>query len=197
MAGIINDGKLSRGPVLGKANGVCRGADYIIAPLYHHARNMRDPGHVGQNLVFRIKPASILELMALDPGKGPRIAAVDRRKRANRPERSRRGLPSYPRPSKAGLHTLILGGEAPVIGADQIIALFHRDWRDELLPSLRVKARRAACIEPVKLGARHGEDAAKEQRRNADRMRLRIKQRQRRAPGATKEHPLLDLEMGT
>ena len=86
-------------------------------------------------------------------------------------------------------------GEAPVIGADHVGALVRRDGFQIVLERLRIDPAAALLIEPFELGASEREDAPEHKLRHALRMRLRVSQRQRRAPGAPEHLPALDAEM--
>src|SRR3546814_10988034 len=71
----------------------------------------------------------------------------------------------------------------------------HRDRTDVLLPGLREQPRSAFLIEPFQLPAPQHEDATQDQLADPLRMGLRIGQRQRGAPGATKYLPAFDTQM--
>ena len=83
--------------------------------------------------------------------------------------------------------TLVIGGDG--------VGLFPLGQQSgEFRPLLGPELARAAAIEPIQLGLRGQKHAAQHQTADPVRMRLRIDQRQRRAPTATKGDPFVDPE---
>src|SRR4029077_16451824 len=72
--------------------------------------------------------------------------------------------------------------------------LWQRDWAQIILERFREDPAAALLIEPFELGAPECEDAAEHELGRPLRMRLGIGKRKRRAPGAAKHLPALDVE---
>lgn len=79
-----------------------------------------------------------------------------------------------------------------MIGFDQIFAFIFGHGIAKQRPFLRPEPGHAAAIKPVKLFARHQENATQHQVSGSVGMGLRINQRQGRSPGAAKNDPTLD-----
>ena len=82
-----------------------------------------------------------------------------------------------------------------MVGLDQPRALEHGDRRQIALPPVGEDRRGAALVEPLQLVASQGEDAAQDDLAHGIRVALGVGQRERRAPRAAEDLPLLDAEV--
>ena len=86
-------------------------------------------------------------------------------------------------------------GQAAIVVAQEVAALGRRQMLGEVAPRLG-EDRAHAVEEPVDLGARAQEDAAQDEAGDALGMLQAVGQRQRAAPRAAEQQPLVDAEMG-
>ncbi len=110
--------------------------------------------------------------------------------------RSFEHAPSYLIPRLRGrhVHGRIGVGEPAVVVREQVVALARRQEFAERAPGFR-KHVAHAVHEPVELGGAREKDAAQHEPEATLRMRLGIRERQRRAPRTAEEQPALDAEM--
>src|SRR6202011_5144253 len=92
-------------------------------------------------------------------------------------------------------HVRIGAGQAAMIGGDEVAALAFRDRLQERLEGIGQDVGGAFLIEPEKLLAAKGKDAAKDQLADPLRMGLGIGEGQARAPRPAEKLPALDTEV--
>ncbi|CFP67388.1 Uncharacterised protein [Bordetella pertussis] len=100
-------------------------------------------------------------------------------------------FPAAPGLGRAQLFGRIVAGQAPVVGRDQVAALFGRDGRHVFFPAVGKQPRRAFLVEPLHFGAPQPENPAHHQFADMLRVGLRVSQRQGRAPRAAEHQPAL------
>ena len=132
--------------------------------------------------------------MRLQPGELQRevITDVEVARLGTQPRRGH--LPARPGTRSGDLLALGSGRQAAMVGVQHVAALGVRQHLDELGPRVGKEVARAVLVEPIQLGGGRAEDAAQDQAADTLGMRLRVGQRQRAAPRATKEHPTLNAD---
>ena len=192
MAGIADDLQLAVGPGLVQRPGVVQRADGVVAAMHDDARQMGDLRHVTQQLV-RLEKGVVDEVVALDTGDGQRSVrlaeALDHL--GIRAQGGGAPFPGRPGLGRVHLGDLVGAGQALVESLHQIAAFVWRNRREVVLPVVGEQAAGALLVEPAEFLRPTQEDAAQNQPVHALRMRLRIGQRQGRAPGAAEQHELV------
>src|SRR4249919_3500520 len=101
-------------------------------------------------LIVGIEEAAMDEVVAFDAGKGEGIGVLRKAAHALGVRQKRHGLALPRAPGARGLE-LDIGvgiGEPPIIGGDQIVALWQRDWAQIILERFREDPAAALLIEP-------------------------------------------------
>ena len=170
-------------PRLVQRPGGGRRRDEIIAPLDDDAGETGEELGAGEQLPLFEKRV-VDEIMRLDTGERElRLARARPHRIGLRHESEQARFPRAPISGGVAAESGIGAGQAPVIGADEIVALACRNWRGETREGLRKQPRRAALlVEPVELAAPGGEDAAQNESIYARAISLCIGERQRRPP---------------
>src|SRR5262245_50193885 len=152
---------------------------------------------VGQKLIVARKKTTIDEVVALDAGEGDGVVVGAEQLDSLRigHQRERAALPHRPCPRRRQLHLTIGMREAPVVIRDHIPPLACRDRLAELFKGLGKQPVAAFLVEPGQLFAAQQKDAPQHQFADPVGMQLRVGEGQRRAPGATKQLPALDVEV--
>ena len=87
--------------------------------------------------------------------------------------------------------------QSPVVGTHQVVTFRLRDRSDEPLPGVGEQVARSVLVEEPQLVGPHEEDAAQHQLGHPLRMRLCVRQRQRRTPRTTEDQPPVDAQVRT
>ena len=114
-----------------------------------------------------------------------------------RVQSAKRHLPLIPRRGCGVGDTRVLGHETLVVRIDMISTLIFRQKIDKLVESVGEQiCCTAGKIGPVQFEVSHDEDASEDEAAHALWVRLRIGERERRAPGAAEDHvPLADRQV--
>jgi hypothetical protein len=109
-------------------------------------------------------------------------------------DRRQRIFPCGPCPAIALFHRQITRKQPAVIGKDQIILFIRRNKVREPFPHLGPEFSCPTAIKPIQFRLRHQKHTAQHQLQCGLWMRLRVNQRQRRAPRSTKDDPFIDAQ---
>src|ERR1035438_9691341 len=172
------------------------GADDIVAALHDHRRHVPYRRHVPEQVPRRVEPRAVHEVVALDTreGHGEVVARGLLDQRGVREEAARRALPDAPRLGRLQAHVAVVARESSVERAHQIASLFDRDRLDVFLPRVGEECVGAALVEPRDLLGPNEEDPAEDQRRDAVRMRLGVREGEGAAPRAAEDVPSVDVQ---
>ena len=171
-------------------------ADHVVAALHDLAGEMGDPVHAGQQPLRR-QEQPVVEVVRLDPGQPERrpVAREIRHRTADRQKGRAGALVAGPGARRRHMHRRVGIQQPGQVGAQQVAALRFRHMAGEGGMGIG-KHRPQPVEEPVELQRAAEEDATQHHAGDPLRMRLRVRQRQGRTPGAAEQHPALDVERG-
>ena len=181
-----------RGPTTDQPKGRQRRADHVIAALHDRAGDLRDPMQVAQDLAIDFQKALVHEVMVLQPRKGTGVIGRPLATATIAFHRGQRILPCRPSARIACLDHQIPGKQPPVIGRDQIAALFFGNHGNEPAPLVGPELPSTTAVEPIQLALHRQENTAQRQIGHMTGMRLRIDQAKRRAPASAENRPAVD-----
>src|SRR5271169_1870210 len=197
MAGIRHDAQVRFGPRAVQVPGAGRGAYDIVAPLNDGRGNMPNPRHIVDQLALAAQETAIHEVMALDSRNRQRklIFAPFPDVFDIAVQKTGRGLPRRPCPRCCQRRALIGTGETLVVSAQKIIALVVRNRVAIRFPIIRKYFRGTVLIKPAYFSIAQQENTAQHDFTHPLRVSLRIRQRQRAAPGSAEYQPALYAQM--
>ena len=199
MPRVGHDAQVGFGPGFVQVPGALHRADDVVAALHDRRGQVADARHVVEQLRRGAQEAAVDEVVALDAreGVGGGVVLELRQVVGVEAQEAGRALPGRPRTRGGAAHGGVFARQPAVVGAHHIAAFGGRDRRDEAFVEVGVERAGAVgrAVEPGELPGAHQKYPAQHELGDARRMRLRIGERERRAPGAAEQLPALDAEV--
>ncbi len=195
---VRDDGELRLGPRAMQRPRALHRADDVVASLDDHRGDVANRIDVVEELRFLLEEALVDEVVRFDARERERVVVlvVLRDELVVLEEEARARFPHAPCLRGAHAFDRVLRRQTRVVCTQQIAALRFGDGRDVVLPRIGIERGRAALVEPVDLALAQEKNPAQHELGRDVRVLLRIRERERRAPRATKDLPPRNVEMG-
>ena len=192
MAGIADHLQPCLRPFARQRPGRARRRHHIITALHDHAGQMIEAGGILQEDAVSFKEALVQEVVRFQPGQRIGADRVGERRGGIPGHRDQGTFPARPGQRIRAPADNVGLGQALVIGADDILALFRGQGLDQAFPGIGEQHVGAVPVEPVQLDLGAQEHPAQDEAETAVGMCARIGQGQGCAPGAAEDQPLVD-----